>query len=116
MHPNAVPAAEASMCAGAQGKFWEMHDRIFDAAVAWSKSAAPDRTFDVLARDLKLDMPAFSKCLADDVMLPMIDADRLRGKQARVGSTPSFLVGNTLLSGAAPLTAIRDAVNKELAR
>ncbi|MGQ0767508.1 MAG: DsbA family protein [Gemmatimonadota bacterium] len=118
IHQNAVPAAEASMCAGAQGgrRFWDMHNRIFDSAVAWSQSEAPQATFEFLARDLGLDIEAFNKCLADDVMLPMIDADRQRGRSAGVRSTPSFLVGSSLLSGAAPLEALREAVNRELAR
>jgi protein-disulfide isomerase len=104
------------MCAAAQGKFWAMHDQIFASVASWAESDAPDGIFGGLARELGLDFPAFAKCMSDHVMLPMIRADYQRGRAAGVQSTPSFLIGTTLLSGAAPLETIREAVNKALAR
>lgn len=112
MHPNAVPAAEASMCAAAQGKFWPFHDRLFATQQRWAAESAPDATYRTFARELGLALPEFEQCLRDDVMLPMIQADYQRGVQIGVGSTPTILVDNIKLDGNAPIGSIRQAMQR----
>ena len=114
-HQNARPAAEASMCAAAQGKFWEMHDRLFATAEVWSALPAADAHFAQLARAIGLDVAAYGQCMRDDVMLPMIQADYERSVRAGVNSTPSFLIGDQILSGAQPIEQFRPAIEKMLA-
>lgn len=115
IHPNAVPAAEASMCAGAQGKFWPFHDKLFATQQRWAGDAAPDAFYKTVAKELGLAMPEFEQCLRDDVMLPMISADYQRGVQVGVNSTPTILVDNIRLDGNAPIESIRRAMKPAMA-
>src|SRR5579862_8971029 len=55
IHPNAVPAAEAAMCAGAQNKFWPMHDALFASQATWAGLKDPSAVFDSLGVKLGLD-------------------------------------------------------------
>jgi protein-disulfide isomerase len=114
-HQHARPAAEASMCAGAQGKFWEMHDRLFATVDVWSTLPASEEHFARLAREIGLDVAAYGLCMRDDVMLPMIQADHDRSVSAGVNSTPSFIIGDQILSGAQPIEQFRPAIEKMLA-
>jgi protein-disulfide isomerase len=114
-HPNAVPAAEASMCAGAQDRFWPYHDRLFDTVDEWGPSPSPQAVFDSIATGIGLDLTAFHQCLQDDVMLPIIQVDYQRGVDAKVRSTPTFLVGSVMIPGVAPLDVFRKEINNALA-
>jgi protein-disulfide isomerase len=114
-HPHAVPAAEASMCAGAQGKFWEFNVQVFRTQEAWALRDDATPVFDSLAASIGVDTAAYRKCLQDDVMIPMIQADRLRGQAAGVHSTPSFFVGSRLLSGAYPFKDMKPVIDAVIA-
>jgi len=114
-HPNAVPAAEAAMCAGAQGKFWEVHDRIFQTQAQWSGLGISAPFFERLAREAGVELEAYQQCISDHVMRPMIDADAERGARGGARSTPTFFIGGTVLAGAEPIEAFRSAIAKELA-
>lgn len=116
IHKNAMPAAEAAMCAGAQDKFWPYHDRLFATQARWSNVADPTSLFATYARELKLDTAAWATCMKDDAMLPMIRADHQRAKTAGVTSTPSFLVGDMLLPGLVDMDVIRMAVKEALGK
>ena len=113
-HQNAVPAAEAAMCAGAQDRFWPFHDRLFATVDQWGTSSAPGPVFESIVTGLKLDLPLFRRCMSDHIMQPMIQADYQRGVQAGVNSTPTFLIGSQRLAGNAPIAQIRAAVNEQL--
>src|ERR1043165_954215 len=58
MHPRSVPAAEVAMCAGAQDKFWQMHDSLFATQDKWARAADPMPVWTSLARSLGLDEAA----------------------------------------------------------
>jgi protein-disulfide isomerase len=115
VHPNAVPAAEASMCAGAQEKFWPFHDGLFETVGKWGPSTSPQAVFDTIASGIGLDLTAFRQCMEDDVMLPIIQADHARSVSGKVRSTPTFIVGDTMIPGVAPLEVFREALNDALA-
>lgn len=106
-HQHAMPAAEASMCAGAQGKFWAYHDRLFATQDEWTPLPNASAFYDSLARDVGLDVTAWQKCMSDDVMLAMIQADQQRAEAAGVSSTPSFFVGNQRIDGAETIDVFR---------
>jgi protein-disulfide isomerase len=114
VHANAQPAAEASMCAGAQGKFWEYHDRLFATVARWGTKETPSPEFLAIAKGLGLDSTQFTACLSERLMQPMVAADQQRGRNLNVRSTPTFFVGNTMIEGAASLQALRSAVNQAL--
>jgi protein-disulfide isomerase len=116
MHAQAWPSAEAAMCAGAQGKFWEMHDAIFDNQKRWASGPSPAMVFDSLARTTGVDMARWRECVAKGVTKPLIQADHQRAQGAGVRSTPSILIGNELLAGAHPIEGIRPFLDSALAK
>jgi protein-disulfide isomerase len=115
IHPNAMPAAEAAMCAGAQDKFWPFHDQLFATVDRWGPVNDPALALLGIAIDLKLDVEAYKQCMSDDVMLPMIQADYQRGTQAGATSTPTFLIGKVMIPGNAPIDVFRTAIKETLA-
>ncbi len=114
-HANALPAAEAAMCAGAQGKFWEMHDRIFKSQEQWSPLPTSDAFFAGFARELALDLEQYNQCIGTHVMRPMIAADAERATRAGAGSTPTFFIGGQTIAGAEKIDAFRSAIAKATA-
>jgi protein-disulfide isomerase len=83
IHPQAVPAAEASECAAEQGKFFEYHDALFAKGLSFY-----DR-----ARELALDMTKFQGCLGQEETKLRVQAERKAGERAGINSTPTVFVG-----------------------
>jgi protein-disulfide isomerase len=95
LHPLALRAAEAADCAQTQGKFWEMHDRLFANQQAL---AEPDLI--KTAETVGLNMPAFQQCLATQAGSPAkVRQDQAEGLRASVSGTPTFFVGTVTKEG-----------------
>jgi protein-disulfide isomerase len=108
-HPNALPAALAARCAGAQGRYWEYHDLLF--------VAQPDFSRDHLigyARRLGLDAAAFTECLDSSRFRDAVLADQRVGRDAGVRATPTFFINQRKIEGALPLDEFRDAIKQAL--
>jgi protein-disulfide isomerase len=109
IHANAQKAAEASRCAGEQGKYWEYHDVLFAngnaLAVANLKKFAADLKFDTAKFDTCLDSGKYAQAVAKDVA---------EGSRAGVSGTPAFFVNGRFLSGAQPFSAFQDAIEEAL--
>jgi protein-disulfide isomerase len=116
MHANAFPAAEASMCAGAQGRFWQMHDALFRTQEAWSEKSTTTAMFDTLAVSAGVKLPAFQQCMRDHVMRSLVQQDLDRGKESGVRSTPTFFIGDTAILGAQPVEVFRRVLDTAIAR
>ena len=116
IHAHAFPAAEAAMCAGVQNKFWPMHDSLFASQGRWESSADPQATFDSLARATGVDMARWRDCVQSGKMKPLIQADHDRASQAGVGATPSFMIGDQLLTGAQPLSDMQRVIDSALVK
>ena len=114
IHPHAMPAAEAAMCAGAQDKFWAMHDALFATQARWETLDPPGAVFDSLAQANRLDMNRWRDCIAAGKMRPLIEADHDRASRAGASATPSFMIGNKLLTGAQPLDELRKAIDSAM--
>lgn len=113
-HPNALPAAEASECAGEQGKFWEYADKLFE-----NQSALGAELYIKLAADLGLNTDAFKTCLDSDKFLTHIQQDMQGGSSAGVSGTPgSFLIdadGNAQsIKGALPYSTVKSIIDQAL--
>lgn len=115
IHPNAMPAAEAAMCASVQGKFWEMHDAIFRAQDQWAGLPNPKAVFDSIATSVGVAPAAYRSCIESGATRPMILADEQRATIAGVRATPTFFIGSGELEGAVPLPEFRAALDKALA-
>ncbi len=115
-HQNAMPAAEAAMCASAQGKFWPFHEALFATQKQWETLPSPAAVMDSIAGAVGLDKAAWNQCLQSGKMKPLIIADRDRSASAGVQSTPSFLIGGRMLIGAVPPDSLRAALDAEIAK
>jgi protein-disulfide isomerase len=98
-HPNARGAANAARCAEEQGKFWEMHDALYEAQQEWSGLSDPRSTFDAIAERLQLNVDAFDACYGDKKYDAKIAADMQEGVAAGVDSTPTFFVNKKKVIG-----------------
>lgn len=120
MHANSIPAHLAGACANDQGKFWEMHDQLFQNQHRWNGAAArnPKGMFESYAEAIGLDTNEWEDCYDDRRHLPAIQASVAQGGRLRVGSTPTFIVGNTMVPGALGydrLKAMVDSATAQLA-
>lgn len=75
LHPNAFAAARAAEAADAQGKFWEMHDKLYENQTAWSSGSSPTKQFDSYAKAIGLDMTKYHKDFASSKVNNAINAD-----------------------------------------
>jgi predicted DsbA family dithiol-disulfide isomerase len=111
IHPQAQKAAEASLCANDQGKFWELHDAMF----ADQRNLAVPQIKEKAAA-VGLDAAAFAACLDGDKYAAKVAADMAAGSAAGVNGTPALFVNGRFLSGAVPFEQIAKLVDDELAR
>ncbi len=109
-HANARPAAEASACANAQGKFWEFHDKI------WTLSELSEPKLKGIAGELGLDQAKFDECLAKKQFKADIDKDMADASAVGVTGTPAFFINGRMLSGAQPFEKFKEIIDEELAR
>jgi protein-disulfide isomerase len=116
LHKNAQIAAEAAMCAGVQGKFWELHSALFQAQSRWAEAKTPIVVFDSLARAAGVNLKTWDGCMSSHAMAKLIEADRDRSAKAGVESTPTFFVGERALAGAFPVDTFRVAIDQALAK
>lgn len=124
-HRNSILASLSAACAADQGKFWEMHDRIFGGQDAWasrhgeSDGAAnrrASRLFARYAKEIGLDESAWSTCVEEQRHLDRIRANRQAGIQRQVRSTPTFVVGNKMVPGVLSYDALKRLVDEAMAR
>jgi protein-disulfide isomerase len=87
VHPHAELAAEAAEAAGAQGRFWEMHDRLFE-----HQDALSDEDLVAHADALGLDVERFARELADGTHAPKVRQDFVSGVRSGVNGTPCFYI------------------------
>jgi protein-disulfide isomerase len=110
-HNEAEKAAEAAACAGDQGKFWEMHDRLWA-----SNGKLPVVELKALATAIGLDKAAFDSCLDSGKRADLVKQDAEAGGGYGVSGTPAFFVDGRPLVGAQPFEAFQQVIDDELAR
>src|SRR5262245_20127274 len=95
MHTLARAAHEAARCAGAAGKYWAYHDRLFAAQPAFRRS-------DLLtyAAELGLDRDAFAKCVDERRFAADVERDIEQAQTLGINSTPTFLINGRPVIGA----------------
>ncbi|MEO5766783.1 MAG: thioredoxin domain-containing protein, partial [Polyangia bacterium] len=108
-HQNAMPAATAARAAGEQGKFWEMHDKLF------ANQTNLDRpSLEKYATELGLNMGRFKAALDSDKYKKEIQADSDQGAKIGARGTPAFFVNGKFLSGAQPYEAFKAKIDEGL--
>jgi len=123
IHPNARVAASAAEAAGLQGKYWEMHDKLFESQDDWTSLDASKRIpmFSAYAKELGLDVTKFEQDIPSETINQRISFDQALAKKVGATSTPSFFLdGEPLESSAATgilqgnLTAVKALLDEKL--
>ncbi len=109
IHPSAMPAAVASLCANDQNMYWEYHEKLF------SSETLDEVTYIQYATDLGLDVDKFTACLSDGSHDEFIAEDMAFALDLGVQSTPTFFVNGLAIVGAQPLSSFQQLIDKELA-
>ena len=92
IHANAMTAAQAAEAAGLQGRFWEMHDMLYQNQAAWSKSPEARKIFTEYARVIGLDVNRFVSDIDSPQVKARVSADQRRGEGRGVTGTPAIFV------------------------
>jgi protein-disulfide isomerase len=118
MHANTWPAHRAAWCAGEQGKFWEMHDAIFQNQDRWNGEATrrPDGVLAGIARQVGVNMDQYDSCVRTRKYQAQIQANVDEAIRRGVGRTPTFYIGNKMVDGALPYDALKRHVDEALAQ
>jgi protein-disulfide isomerase len=112
IHPNARGAALAALAAGAQGKYWEMHDKLFA-----NQRTLDGASLEGYARDIGLDLARYQADLASPRSAATIERDTDLGSSLGVNGTPAvFINGRRLPGGAAPIETFKALIDEELAK
>ena len=108
-HTNAQKAAEAAECAGEQGKYWDMHDAIFEQGVQGGVAG-----FKQYAKNLGLNTAKFDTCLDSGAMTKETQKDLADGSAMGIQGTPGFIINGKLISGAQPFSVFKQVIDAEL--
>jgi len=122
LHPQAFRAHEAALCAGEQGKYWEMHDRLFA-----NQKALAEEDLAGHAEAVGLDMGEYDACFESSRSAARVREDQALGQRVGVGGTPLFLVGTIdaggtsvqvvrAISGAQPFAVFKQTLDEALGR
>jgi protein-disulfide isomerase len=109
MHNRAMAAAMAAEAAGKQGKFWEMHDKLFENA-----KELTDENFAKWADEIGLDTAKFKKDLEDEGLKKKVLDQQKLGMSLGARGTPAFFINGRYLSGAQPAPAFKAVIDEEM--
>jgi protein-disulfide isomerase len=111
IHPHAQKAAEASLCANDQNRFWEFYDSMFSNQEKLAVDDLKQR-----AVDMKLNTATFNTCLDSGSKAGAITKDAEEGRAAGVSGTPAMFINGRFLGGNQPFAEIREIIEDELQR
>ncbi|HEY63589.1 MAG TPA: DsbA family protein [Caldilineae bacterium] len=116
IHANAEAAAIASECAGQQGKFWEMHDRLFETQEEWAKASDAPSFFSSLAEEIGLDLQAYQACVEAPEARGKVVSDFSEARRIGLRGTPTFIIlkgeSGQLIPGALPYEQFKQVLDK----
>ena len=108
-HKDAQLASEASLAAGAQGMFWEMHEIIFE-----NQRKLKEENLLEYAKELRLNVDQFKADLSDHSFKPQVDREVQQAVKVGASGTPAFFINGRFLSGAKPLKDFVKVIDEEL--
>ncbi len=109
-HPKAPAAHAAAEAAHRQGRFWEMHDRIFEN----QREMSPQK-YEEYAAEIGLDLEQYKRDLVSEEVKSRIDADTQEAAKVGNRGTPGFFINGRLLRGAKPFESFKAIIDEELA-
>jgi protein-disulfide isomerase len=118
MHKNTWDASLAAACANDQGKFWEMHDLIFQNQDKWNGEATgrPRGPLGDLAKQVGLDMTKYEACMDAETHRAQIQGNLAEAERRGIGQTPTFIIGGKVIPGAIPFDQFKALVDAEIAK
>jgi len=119
IHADADKFAVAALAAGKQGKFWEMHDIIFENQEAWSELSLDKKmeTFAGYAKKLGLDMTKYSADLNDPALAEIVKKDKADAIAMGVNATPTIIINNNrIIVGGKNLADLKKIVDEEITK
>jgi protein-disulfide isomerase len=114
-HRNSYKAAYASEAAGKQGKFWEMHDMLFEKQAEWEALVDPLEKFRSYAQTIGLDTTSFSTDYSSDEIKKKVDSNFISGSNAFVNSTPTFFLNGKKMVNSGSYDGFKSAVSAAIA-
>jgi protein-disulfide isomerase len=114
IHVHARAEAEAALCASAQGKFWPYSEALFAAQATVRTMSDVTPLLNRIAGELALDTVEFKRCRGTKAIASLVNNDLAQAQQAKVQSTPSFIIGDFLIQGAVPYPDFKKAVDTAL--
>jgi protein-disulfide isomerase len=115
-HAHAMGAAQAAEAAGLQGKFWQMHDLLYENQATWRADPDPPTVFAGYAKQIGLNLDQFNLDRTGDAVRQRIALDRDRGHWIGVNSTPTvFLNGREVPADSLTTETLRNFIRTELA-
>ncbi len=116
-HKNTMVAHNSAACAGEQGKFWEMHDRIFNEQDRWNTEATDDplSLMKDYAQAIGLSVDKWESCVKSRKYQHKIDANQAEGARRNVNSTPTFIIGDKLFAGSLSYDEFKKYVDEAVA-
>lgn len=116
-HANTWPASNAAACANEQGKFWQMHDALFEGQDQWNGQATrrPKGVFEGYARRIGLDVGRWEDCFDQAKYQLNVQAHARDGERRLVSQTPTFIIGNKVLPGSISYDKFKAYVDSAMA-
>ena len=116
MHRNTWQASNAAACADEQGKFWEMHDMLFDQQDRWNGQATsrPKSQFESYAKAIGLNVGQWETCYDAQKYQPRIKANEQMAVKRGATQTPTFVIGNQMVGGAISYDRFKALVDSAL--
>lgn len=113
--PESLTSANAARCAGDQGRFWDLHDMLFERFSGENNGTFSNENLKRYGDILGLEPEAFGRCVDDNTYGPAIAADMSRVRRLGLNGTPSFTIGDQRIVGAQPVEVFEQAIRAELA-
>ncbi|HEX7041867.1 MAG TPA: thioredoxin domain-containing protein [Patescibacteria group bacterium] len=114
IHRNAATSAQAGYAASLQGKFWEMHDKLFDTQDSWAELPDGTDTFVGYAKDLGLNVDKFKSDMASSDTQKFVENSYQNALNLGLQGTPSFFLDGKFIDNPASYQAFKDLISKEL--
>jgi len=114
IHANSMAASLAVEAAGEQGKYWEMHDLLFERQEEWAKSPNPEPDFVALAQRLGLDPNAFMQAMRSPQLQDRVLQDVVRAQDSNVEAVPTFFIDGQKQNLPLSIMAFVDTIESHL--
>ena len=116
IHPQAFAASRAAEAAGKQGKFFEMHDMLFENQDSWSAQSSVTPIFEGYAQELGLNIDQFKADVLDANTAAVINADLKAGQAIGAISTPTFVLNGAKIENPKSLDEFKKVIDDEIAK